>query len=153
MFDRRGWMQDEGQVQNYRIYGSQALARQREIDENSLAVSRRQDIGAMQRRLRADPQANLEALLEEKQAEAATYPPVERELMAFRYYLQEVLGVCGDQWWTLSRSETNYGDLLSRIDRWRYAEQERIAVVTFNYDTLLDRGGGSAPGDEPREGR
>lgn len=93
----------------------------------------------LRRRLEADPDIGLEALLEEKQAEAATYPPAAQELMAFRYYLQEILSVCGDEWWRLSRSETNYSDLLRRIDRWRHAQQTRVAIVTFNYDTLLDR--------------
>jgi hypothetical protein len=54
------------------------------------------------------------------------------------FYLQQILWACGTRWHKLSHGVTNYAELLARLDKWRYQRNERVALVTFNYDTLLD---------------
>lgn len=86
----------------------------------------------------------LEVLLREGEA----YAPRKRQFAAFRFYLQQVLCACGDRWGESSHWSTNYLELLSRIDQWRSRKSERVAVVTFNYDTLLERAARDALGYE-----
>jgi hypothetical protein len=63
-------------------------------------------------------------------------PPIARQLMALRYYLQSVLGTCSTQWLGLSGGASNYVDLLELIRRYRGTRN--VLVVSFNYDTLLE---------------
>lgn len=80
----------------------------------------------------------LERTLREFQEEADVYPPNHRQLVAIRFYLQHVLWQCGVRWYDEANGVTNYADLLARLDRWRYG-RESVCVVTFNYDTLLEK--------------
>lgn len=80
---------------------------------------------------------NVETVLRELQDEAGAYPERHSQLMAVRYYLQNVLWQCGDHWKLLSRGVTNYKALLDGINRWR-KPYEAVCLVTFNYDTLLE---------------
>jgi len=82
---------------------------------------------------------NVEHELELIRAQAASYPPARVELAAIQFYLRQVLAECTTRWHENATGVTNYVDLLSRIDRWRLERNERVMLVTFNYDTLLDR--------------
>ncbi len=88
---------------------------------------------------------NVEHELELIKAEAATYSVARVELAAIQFYLRQVLAECTTRWHENATGVTNYVDLLSRIDRWRHAHNERVMLVTFNYDTLLDRALASFP--------
>jgi hypothetical protein len=88
-----------------------------------------------------DVEKELQAIRDETEA----YPAAASELAAVQFYLRDVMTECGDQWFARSAGVTNYRELLSRIDRYRVTVAPRlerdplVALVTFNYDTLLDR--------------
>lgn len=60
------------------------------------------------------------------------------QLTALRYYIRQIIEDCSKKWLELSRRVTNYAILLDTIERWRSEKGEAVALVTFNYDTLLD---------------
>lgn len=63
---------------------------------------------------------------------------LERQLRAFRFYLQQIMHDCSEQWPSAMHGSTNYGHLLWRICRWQSLTKEPVCYVTFNYDTLLE---------------
>ena len=83
--------------------------------------------------------ANLEDLLESwvKRADAGDLL-ARRQLFALRYYIRDVIKECGNEWLEVSRSVTNYSALIDRIEQWRHPTDHPVALVTFNYDLLLD---------------
>lgn len=68
-----------------------------------------------------------------------TDPHLLRQLAAFRFYLREIITETCDAWWQHAHGITNYHVLIERVESWRYPREERVCVVTFNYDTLLER--------------
>jgi hypothetical protein len=93
------------------------------------------------KRLRAAGQ-NVEQELEAIRTEAAHRTFLARQLEAVRYYLAALIDDAEDRCLgTLSDHVTNYIDLLEDIEDWRVrtGEREKVCLVTFNYDTLLDR--------------
>jgi hypothetical protein len=60
-----------------------------------------------------------------------------RQLLALRFYLREAIAN-HTQGWIQDITFTNYGRLLRRIGDWRQETGERVALVTFNYDLMLD---------------
>jgi hypothetical protein len=62
-----------------------------------------------------------------------------RHLLALRFYLSDLIDTRTDWWWQDSNGFTFYADLLERLGAWRSTSGEQIALVTFNYDQLLDR--------------
>lgn len=80
---------------------------------------------------------SVERELERLQTEAQEYPEGLRQLAAIRFYLQVMLWGCESRWRKHTMGITNYKALLNRIQRWRKAS-ERVCLVTFNYDTLLE---------------
>jgi len=90
-------------------------------------------------RLRHIPaQSSVERELKKLQDEASAYPERHQQLAAIRYYLQEVLWVCTDQWLNETQRVSNYITLVDDIKRWK-KPGEKVCFVTFNYDTLLDK--------------
>lgn len=81
---------------------------------------------------------NLERLLDEVSVRAQADAFAATELMAVRYYLQNVLWFCSEHWLSLTHKATNYHWLVSRLDRWARENDECVLYVTFNYDTLLE---------------
>jgi hypothetical protein len=85
------------------------------------------------------PTQSLEGVLEDLQAAAATYAPGQRQLAAVRYYLQCMLGECESLWEReAAQGITNYKSLLDQIERFR-KPTESVCLVTFNYDSMLER--------------
>jgi len=68
----------------------------------------------------------------------AEYPSVKSELAAIRFYIREIIAICGYAWQKASAGITNYNTLLGHIDRWRARNNETVLLATFNYDRLLD---------------
>lgn len=66
------------------------------------------------------------------------WPHMQRELMAVRFYLQRAI------WWSetamveQSAKVSNYSTLIRHIERLRRS-QDPVALITFNYDTLIER--------------
>jgi hypothetical protein len=60
-----------------------------------------------------------------------------RQLVAIRFYLQNMLTHWGSGWKSVAKGVSNY---LTLIDEIRAAKgpKERVCLVTFNYDTLLE---------------
>jgi len=81
----------------------------------------------------------LEEELERLQRESREYPPLLRQLAAFRFYLQLTMWGCSLEWPKRANGATNYVALLNRIDRWRHARSEKVVLVTFNYDTMIEQ--------------
>lgn len=81
----------------------------------------------------------IESTLRELQAQEDSYEERAVHLAAVRMYLQEVLWKCPERWLEITHGLTNYVLLVDRLARWQRQTQERIAFVTFNYDTLLEQ--------------
>jgi hypothetical protein len=91
------------------------------------------------RRLRSAGR-DIEPELERIRAEARSKPFLLRELEAIRYYLMALIGAREDDVFRELRDHvTTYIHLLQEVEDWREPRQEEVALVTFNYDTLLDK--------------
>ena len=73
------------------------------------------------------------------QAQAEHYPQVYKELAAIRYYLHFAIWECQLKWQRRHSGITNYATFLRELDRWRGAFNQKVCLVTFNYDTMLDQ--------------
>ena len=85
-----------------------------------------------------DGQRSIEQVLEELQLEAEEEPRyVDRliQLAAVRLYLRSMLLKTSERWSGECGGITNYLALLDQIRRWAH---RRVALVTFNYDPLLE---------------
>ncbi|HEU0049663.1 MAG TPA: hypothetical protein VFQ43_18895, partial [Nitrososphaera sp.] len=80
----------------------------------------------------------VEHLLEEYQTQARDYPQRYKQLAAIRYYLHFVLWEVGNYRRSTHRGVTNYNTLLDDLERWRQRASEKICLVTFNYDKILE---------------
>ncbi len=93
--------------------------------------------GLMVRLRRASPAVEEE--LERIRSEAKTQEHLPRQLIATRYYLRELIGQTVEEWVKAKPDRlTNFTRLLIGLEPWRQQAHERIAIVTFNYDTLFD---------------
>jgi hypothetical protein len=73
------------------------------------------------------------------EAEAAARDPERgRHLLALRFYLWDLIHTETQHWWTQLHGFTHYADLLARLGVWRHETDSTVALVTFNYDQLLD---------------
>ncbi len=68
-----------------------------------------------------------------------------RQLLAMRYYLRDVIADTVGKWNEATPDKmTNFTRLLTQLEPWRQQREkyqgapERVAIVTFNYDTLFD---------------
>jgi hypothetical protein len=78
----------------------------------------------------------VEKVLEELQAEGTDRR--KRQLAAIRWYLQLMLSQCEHNWFQeVAKGTSNYLTLLDQIEIHR--REEPVSIVTFNYDTLLER--------------
>lgn len=80
----------------------------------------------------------LEQVLENLQREADNYPIRGQQLAAARFYLQHVLFNCGATWSSGAGHATSYAYLFDRLGRWRHETGEEVALVTFNYDLMVE---------------
>jgi hypothetical protein len=87
--------------------------------------------------LRDLKERSVEDVLQGLQDEAKAYPEGQRQMVAVRYYLRDVLWECSKQWPLVAKELTNYRSLLDQIAR-QDRTADPIVLVTFNYDTLLE---------------
>ena len=93
----------------------------------------------IQRMRRLPTGVSVEERLEQLYERAEGDEELDRELMALRMYLQEVLWTCGAAWQEAAHGISNYGDVVTRVGEWRRRGAfESALYLTFNYDTLLD---------------
>lgn len=79
----------------------------------------------------------VERELERLQGEADTDPERHRQLASVRFYLRLALYQCQRRWTELAKGVTTYKTLLDQIRHHRKPSQ-KVCLVTFNYDTLLE---------------
>jgi hypothetical protein len=82
--------------------------------------------------------APVEQRLRELQDQANAYPERHRQLVAIRYYLHVALWSCEDAWHELHKGVTNHATFLDAIERWRFKNDQRVCIVTFNYDRIIE---------------
>jgi hypothetical protein len=83
---------------------------------------------------------DLESTLERIQRDEAPRSALRRrQLLSLRYYLRDLLWQIGDEWQANAPGNTNYHKLFARLELWREAEKENIALVSFNYDRIVDK--------------
>lgn len=56
-----------------------------------------------------------------------------RQLAAIRYYLRDLIYTCQREWDAFTRGISNYATVLDQV-----RSQPKIALVTFNYDTMIE---------------
>jgi hypothetical protein len=88
--------------------------------------------------LDADPASALETELAELIAESGASPDIARQLMAFRFYLRDIIGETTREWMTRLNGFTQYVTLLDRLGAWQRHTLEPVTLVTFNYDRMLE---------------
>jgi len=82
---------------------------------------------------------SVEEVLERLQIEAEEDPEGQRQLAAIRFYLQLMILETEVNWVShVAKDITNYNTLMGRIERFRETD-EMVCLVTFNYDTLIER--------------
>lgn len=82
---------------------------------------------------------SVEQILQRRQALADGNPARLGELLAVRFYLQQLIHKCEEGWNGTKRAiPTNYRALLDQIDA-ELRDAERVLLVTFNYDRMIER--------------
>ncbi len=83
----------------------------------------------------------LEQRLAELVGESEGDPIVRQQMIALRYYIKEVVAWSANEWLGITHGADNYAELFGRIDRWRRRTEpnQQVALVTFNYDVLIDQ--------------
>lgn len=85
---------------------------------------------------------DIEEVLEQLQEDADGYSGTAPQLLALRAYLSQLLSDLPGEWHAEAAGQTNYVRTLDEAARWRELDgdqREPVALVTFNYDTLLER--------------
>lgn len=103
-------------------------------------VARFPACGPVVRRLRQaiEDGQQVESVLSSFQAEGASYPQRNNQLMAIRYYLQAVISDTCESWYRQNDTITNYSALVDRLNEWSVRNRLQVGYVTFNYDILLE---------------
>ena len=82
---------------------------------------------------------SVERRLAEIQQEADVLPIRHCQLAAICYYIQSVIWQCEKNWYKHHVGITNHSALFEMIELWRHRSNEKVCVVTFNYDTLIEK--------------
>lgn len=93
------------------------------------------------------PDALIEAEIGKLFSEAPKNPERARHLIALRFYLNDLIDSLAKSWWEAFHGFTFYAELLERLGVWRSSANDEIALVTFNYDQMLDWSATSQVGD------
>jgi len=80
----------------------------------------------------------VEEVLERLALEAESNPRRAPQLLAARYYLRDLIAEYQRQWIGKRHAETNFQALVDQLEGARGPGGERAALVTFNYDRLLE---------------
>lgn len=80
---------------------------------------------------------SIETVLQGYQSETLEYPERFQQLASVRYYLQEIISSCTNQWVHACQNFLNHQPLLDDIKRW-HRKGDKVCFVTFNYDKLLE---------------
>jgi len=107
-------------------------------------------IDALVRRLdQRDPATSLEIALRDYQALGTSNEHVKHHLMAFRFYLRELLLKCSDSILRGYGQRTNYTALANGCYQWAVDNRSMVGFVSFNYDPLFETACATAFGFNP----
>jgi hypothetical protein len=101
--------------------------------------SSRPAIVSLRRALAESPNTPIESAIGSLYQAAAANPERAKHLLALRFYLCDLMDTVSKNWWSRFHGFTHYAELLDRIGAWRSTTNERVVLVTFNYDQLLER--------------
>ena len=88
---------------------------------------------------RETPKNGLEITLEHLSNEMKDNPRRWGQILAIQVWISKVLNACASNWLPDLNGVTTYVDLLNRLGDWRKDKGNPINIITFNYDTLIDR--------------
>ncbi len=80
----------------------------------------------------------VETELENIRAESDTDHRRPSQLAALRMYIRQIISDCEITWLSRAHGITNYVGLIDRIEKWRIKNNEKVRIVTFNYDTFIE---------------
>lgn len=63
---------------------------------------------------------------------------LQRQLMAMRYFIRDIVSKCSKKITTKTGGTTAYSHLVSMLHNWSYANKQKVVVVNFNYDELFE---------------
>jgi hypothetical protein len=95
-------------------------------------------IDYVQQNLAEDTPSSLETILGQYAARAENSFACRQALVAFRFYLCRVITNATDEWLRECHGLTIYLSLLNQLLEWQESSGERVQLITFNYDTLLE---------------
>jgi hypothetical protein len=95
-------------------------------------------IDFVEEQLATESPDDLETILARFAARADNSLACRQQLVAFRFYLCELISERTASWLRATNGLTIYLSLLSQLSEWQERSKERIQLVTFNYDTLLE---------------
>lgn len=90
------------------------------------------------RRTMNEQEIGLEEALEQFDAMAASTLERRQQLVAFRFYLCQLIGDVTGAWLAATHGFTRYLTLFNYLREWQEKSKEPIRLVTFNYDTLIE---------------
>jgi hypothetical protein len=96
-------------------------------------------------RVRLSQGQNLETLLERLQDDASNWARRHQQLAALRFYLWDVIHNSTQRFAAKAFHVTNYAWLGAELERWRAMSGDRVAYITFNYDSMLEQALGFVP--------
>jgi hypothetical protein len=100
------------------------------------------DCAALVPRLRRA--TNIEQEIENIVTQASAHPDLMRQLLALRYYIRDAITWAEVRWRQHHFGATNYAELLHTLGMWSQETKTPLALLTFNYDRLLDLAAKSA---------
>ncbi len=95
-------------------------------------------IDYVQQNLGEGTPGSLETILARYAARAENSFACRQALVAFRFYLCRLITNATDEWLREANGLTIYLTLLNQLLEWQESSGERVQLVTFNYDTLLE---------------
>lgn len=95
-------------------------------------------IDYVRQRLGGGPEDTLETLLAQYAERAENSTAARQSLIAFRFYLCQLITDMSRQWVEEANGHTVYLTLLNNLLEWQEETAQRVQLVTFNYDTLLE---------------
>lgn len=95
-------------------------------------------ISRLRRTLAEAPRRNIETEIGRLGEETAGNFEQARHMLGLRFYLNDLIESRTLEWRKRLHGFNYYVDLLQRLGIWRYETGEEVALVTFNYDELLD---------------
>jgi len=81
--------------------------------------------------------SNVEEVLAALASEVERLPERKKQLLALRFYITRVIRDSENKWCDRNHGELNHATLFDLLDLYRGTEE--VCVVTFNYDTLVER--------------